>query len=82
MTPAQLEAFEGANRGAAAFTADAAGQVWAGVLMLVVLLWAAWVLVQVYKAWSQRRAVWGDAGGQVLRAVFVLLVVWGLASAW
>lgn len=46
-----------------------------GVLAVGALLWVAWTAVDVYKAWGARQLRGEDAGGAVVKAIFILTVL-------
>ena len=69
----QLRAFRGANP--VNLTEEQVEALCAGLVGVVVLLWCAWVVLHAYKNWSTGRTGVADAGGQVLRAVLLMVVV-------
>ncbi|MEE9493608.1 MAG: TIGR03758 family integrating conjugative element protein [Gammaproteobacteria bacterium] len=75
LTAAQQQAFQNANTGNTQFTLSDSKFIFAGIASALLLSWFAWVVVNTYKAWAASRATGGDAGGQILRALFVMLIV-------
>ena len=81
MTPAQTAAFGAANLTAGGPLApDDVLAVVAGLVFGTVLLWFAWVLYRSYEAWGRGRMEAFDAGGKLLRATFVVVVVGWLVT--
>ena len=77
MDPDQQAAFRGANPGSPVTEADLLA-LCAGLACALAIVWCAWVVFHAYKNWSGGGTPPGEAGGHVLRAVFltaVLLVV-------
>ena len=81
MSPAQTAAFGAANRvGGGAFAPDDVMAVVAGLTFGAALLWYAWVAYRAYAAWGRGRLGALDAGGLLLRATFVLVLVGWLVT--
>lgn len=80
MNSAQTAAFEGANTGAAAFTASDATLLIAGLVVTAVLLWTVWVVISCYRAWGRNRISGDVAGGVILRALFICVITVVIAS--
>ena len=74
MDPEQIAAFRGANPGAALTEADVL-LLCAGLAVVVAMLWCAWVVLHAYRNWSAGQAGFGEAGGHVLRATLLMVVV-------
>lgn len=74
MDAEQVAAFEGANPGGVFAVGDVLA-LSAGLVGVVVLVWSAWVALHAYKSWSAGRAGLGEAGGHVLRATLLTVVV-------
>ena len=70
----QIAAFRGANPGGLMTEADVL-LLCAGLVVVVAMLWCAWVVLHAYKNWSAGRAGIGDAGSHVLRATLLMVVV-------
>ena len=56
-------------------TVEGVWDLFSGLLIAVLLIWCAWVVLHAYKAWSAGRTTPFEAGGQVLRAFFLMVVV-------
>lgn len=81
MTADQVAAFGAANRtGAAALAPGDVLALVAGLVFGAALLWFAWVLYRSYEAWGRGRMDAFDAGGKLLRATFVLVLVGWLVT--
>ncbi len=74
MNTAQQAAFRGANPGSWVTEANVLA-LCAGLVCALAIAWCAWVVFQAYKNWSGGGAGTGEAGGHVLRAVFLTVVV-------
>ena len=81
MTPEQVAAFGAANLtgGGPLAPGDVLALV-AGLVFGAALLWFAWVLYRAYEAWGRGRMDAFDAGGKLLRATFVLVLVGWLVT--
>ena len=73
MDPDQQAAFRGANPGSPVTEADLLA-LCAGMVCALAIVWCAWVVFHAYKNWSGG-APSGEAGGHVLRAVFLTAVL-------
>ena len=73
MDEVQRAAFESANSGVTAFSPETLSALILGILATLVMLWFCWVCLGAYRA-SAKAGV-GAVGGQVLRALFVMVVV-------
>ncbi|MCY3810310.1 MAG: TIGR03758 family integrating conjugative element protein [Gammaproteobacteria bacterium] len=73
MDPDQQAAFRGANPGFPVTEADLLA-LCAGLVCALAIAWCAWVVFHAYRSWSAG-APPGEAGGQVLRAVFLTVVL-------
>ena len=81
MTPAQTAAFEAANlTGTGPLAAADVLALVAGLVFGAALVWFAWVLYRAYEAWGRGRMDAFDAGGKLLRATFVLVLVGWLVT--
>ena len=81
MTDEQAAAFSAANlTGGAAIAPGDVLAVIAGLVLGAALLWFAWVLYRAYEAWGRGRMDAFDAGGKLLRATFVLVLVGWLVT--
>ena len=74
MDPDQQAAFRGANPGSPVTEADLLA-LCAGLVCALAILWCAWVVFHAYKNWSGGGSPPGEAGGHVLRAVFLTVVL-------
>ncbi len=74
MDAAQQAAFRGANPGSWVTEANVLA-LCAGLVCALAIAWCAWVVFHAYKNWSGGGAGPGEAGGHVLRAVFLTVVV-------
>jgi len=74
MDPDQQAAFRGANPGSPVAEADLL-LLCAGLVCALMVAWCAWVVFHAYKNWSAGGSPPGEAGGHVLRAVFLTVVV-------
>ena len=74
MDPDQQAAFRGANPGSPMTEADLLA-LCAGLVCALAIAWCAWVTFHAYKNWSGGGAPPGEAGGHVLRAVFLTVVL-------
>lgn len=45
------------------------------ILMGFVLLWAAWLLLNTYNAWVEKRVSFGGAGGVYIRVIMLILIM-------
>lgn len=81
MTPAQTAAFGAANLtgGGPLAPGDVLALV-AGLVFGAALLWFAWVAYRSYEAWGRGRMDAFEAGGKILRATFVLVLVGWLVT--
>jgi integrating conjugative element protein (TIGR03758 family) len=73
MNGIQRAAFESANSGVTAFAPETLAALILGILATVVMLWFGWVCVGSYRA--SAKAGIDNVGGQVLRGLFVMVVV-------
>ena len=74
MDPDQQAAFRGANPGFPVTEGELLA-LCAGLVCALAIAWCAWVVFHAYRNWSGGGATPGEAGGQVLRAVFLTVVV-------
>lgn len=70
----QRSAFQSANSGSAQIGHTDAITLISSAAVVLVLVWFAWVVLNAYKAWGAGVAEGMDAGSQVLRALFVMLI--------
>ena len=80
MTPEQVAAFGAANMTGTPLAPGDVLALVAGLVFGAVLLWFAWVLYRSYEAWGRGRMDAFDAGGKLLRATFVLVLVGWLVT--
>lgn len=71
----QQQAFRSANTGASSFTINQSKFLFAAVASVLLLIWFVWVVINTYRAWGANRTSGGDAGSQLMRALFVLIIV-------
>ena len=71
MNEAQRSAFEGANPGSR-MTVESLSDLFVTVAAVLAVIWCAWVVFHAYKHWASGSGTPFEAGGQVLRAFFVL----------
>lgn len=74
MNEAQKRAFEGANPGADV-TVEGLLALFITLTAALVVTWCVWVVVQAYKGWASNSTEPFAAGGHVLRAVLVVVLV-------
>jgi len=72
--PDQRAAFRGANPGVLVTEADLLAFC-AGIACALTLAWCAWVVFHAYRSWSGGGTPLAEAGGHVLRAVFLTVVL-------
>ena len=75
MNAIQLAAFESANAGSTAFSADTLSTLILGLLATVVMLWFCWVCLGAYRASARHQVGIESVGSQALRALFVMVIV-------
>ncbi len=73
MDPDQQAAFRGANPGFPVTEAELLA-LCAGLVCALAIAWCAWVVFHAYRNWSGGAPA-GEAAGQVLRAVFLTVVL-------
>lgn len=71
MTLAQRNAFEAAS----GYTAQDSASLWLGLVLLLVLLWCAWVLWSGYRGWVTGAVSFGALGGVAVRVLLAWLVL-------
>lgn len=74
MTPDQKEAFRGANPGGDV-TVDGVWNLVSGMIGALFVIWCGWVVLHAYRAWSAGRVTAFEAGGHVLRAFLLTVLV-------
>ena len=74
MNAAQQTAFRGANPGWPVTEAEVLA-LCAGLVCALAIAWCAWVVFHAYRSWSAGGSPPGEAGGHVLRAGFLTVVV-------
>ena len=80
MNEIQQTAFASANSGASSLSASALSALILGILATVVMLWFCWVCVGAYRA-SARAGIGIDTvGSQVLRALFIMVIVLAMTA--
>lgn len=74
MSARQNTAFEGANLGGSSFTGSESTHLFAGLACVIALIWLAWVARSSYDQWCTGQIKDEAAGGNVLRALFVVII--------
>lgn len=75
LSPEQEAAFTTAVGGAS--SASAFYGAISAILMGFVLLWAAWLFLNTYKAWVEKRVTFGGAGGVYIRVMVLIIIMIG-----
>lgn len=75
LSPEQEAAFTTAAGGAG--SASAFHSAFSAILMGFVLLWAAWLFLNTYKAWVERDIKLGVAGGVYVRVILLIIIMVG-----
>ncbi|MFT2158595.1 TIGR03758 family integrating conjugative element protein [Pseudomonas putida] len=71
MTDAQLGAFSAV----AGFTPQLSSLLWRSAVLVLALLWCAWVLWTGYRGWAAGNINFGSLGGSTLRLALALIVL-------
>ena len=80
MSAGQTAAFKSANSGAMVITPIHVETLVTGILASLVLIWFGWVCLSAYRTLREPRTRVTDAGGHVLRALFVTIVILALIT--
>jgi integrating conjugative element protein (TIGR03758 family) len=76
----QRAAFQSANSGATQFDHTDSITLISASVVVVAMMWFAWVVLNAYRAWGAGVSEGMDAGSQVLRALFVTIVTMLIVS--
>lgn len=80
MSPAQEVAFRLANSGPSSITPERTTALIAGIAAVLVITWFAWLCLSAYRSWCAGQLRGTEAGSQVLRGLFLTMVVLLLVS--
>ena len=76
----QRSAFQSANAGSAQFDHTDSIALISATVVVLAMMWFAWVVLNAYRAWGAGVSEGMDAGSQVLRALFVMLITMLIVS--
>ena len=76
----QRSAFQSANAGSAQFDHTDSIALISATVVVLAMMWFAWVVLNAYRAWGAGVSEGMDAGSQVLRALFVVLITMLIVS--
>ncbi len=71
MTDAQTAAFQNAS----GFSAQSSSTLWISLVLILTLLWCAWVMRTAYRGWATGSVRFGAFGGSAARVLLALLVL-------
>lgn len=71
MTDAQSSAFQNAS----GFSAQSSSTLWISLILVLALLWCAWVIWTAYRGWAAGSVRFGALGGSAARVLLTLLVL-------
>lgn len=71
MTDAQIAAFQNAS----GFSAQSSSMLWLSLVLVLALLWCAWVMWTAYRGWAVGSVRFGAFGGSAARLLLTLLVL-------
>ena len=71
MTDAQSPAFQNAS----GFSAQSSSTLWISLVMVLALLWCAWVMWTAYRGWANGSVRFGALGGSAARVLLTLLIL-------
>ena len=71
MTDAQTAAFQNAS----GFSAQSSSSLWLCLVLVLGLLWCAWVMWTAYRGWAAGSVRFGAFGGSAARVLLTLLVL-------
>ncbi|ATE78285.1 TIGR03758 family integrating conjugative element protein [Pseudomonas frederiksbergensis] len=71
MTDAQTAAFQNAS----GFSAQSSSTLWLSLVLVLTLLWCAWVMWTAYRGWATGSVRFGAFGGSAMRVLLALLVL-------
>jgi len=69
MTGAQIAAFQNS----AGFSAQSSSMLWISMVLVLALLWCAWVMWTAYRGWATGSVRFGAFGGSAARVLLTLL---------
>jgi integrating conjugative element protein, PFL_4701 family len=80
MTDAQSSAFQNASGFSAQssstlFSAQSSSTLWLSLVLVLALLWCAWVMLTAYRGWATGSVRFGAFGGSAARVLLALLVL-------
>ncbi len=71
MTDAQTAAFQNASD----FSAQSSSTLWLSLVLVLTLLWCAWVMWTAYRGWAAGSVRFGALGGSAMRVLLALLIL-------
>ena len=71
MTSAQNSAFQNAS----GFAPQSSSTLWLSLVLVLTLLWCAWVMWTAYRGWASGSVRFGAFGGSAARVLLALLVL-------
>ncbi|MGN2436499.1 TIGR03758 family integrating conjugative element protein [Pseudomonas syringae] len=71
MTDAQASAFQNAS----GFSPQSSSTLWISLILVLALLWCAWVMWTAYRGWATDSVRFGALGGSAARVLLILLVL-------
>ncbi|AZD67513.1 integrating conjugative element protein, PFL_4701 family [Pseudomonas chlororaphis] len=71
MTDSQTAAFQNAS----GFSAQSSSTLWLSLVLVLTLLWCAWVMWTAYRGWAAGSVRFGTLGGSTARVLLTLLVL-------
>ncbi|MBX9408675.1 MULTISPECIES: TIGR03758 family integrating conjugative element protein [Pseudomonas] len=71
MTDAQNSAFQNAS----GFAPQSSSTLWLSVVLVLALLWCAWVVWTAYRGWATGSMRFGAFGGSTARVLLALLIL-------
>lgn len=71
MTDAQTAAFQNAS----GFSAQSSSTLWLSLVLVLALLWCAWVMWTAYRGWATESVRFGAFGGSTARVLLTLLIL-------
>ncbi|BDB20839.1 hypothetical protein cym2001_42040 [Pseudomonas sp. CYM-20-01] len=71
MTDAQTAAFQHAS----GFSAQSSSTLWLSLVLVLALLWCAWMMWTAYRGWATGSVRFGTFGGSNARVLLTLLVL-------
>ncbi|AHL34878.1 conjugal transfer protein [Pseudomonas brassicacearum] len=71
MTDAQSSAFQNAS----GVSAQSSSTLWLSLVLVLALLWCAWVIWNAYRGWAAGSVRFGAFGGSTARVLLTLLVL-------